>query len=139
MSTDRFLINAYMVRQVADLAEQIKQINSILAEAFKVLPPGTIDPVAGVRTLVRDKRILDWLEKHGLPRSLMKCGGLNERTEWYACFDDKHGSFSYTDNTLRDLMDFAMGLPCPRRVTMDDFFPPQPAARLATEHDEEVW
>ncbi len=139
MSTDRFLINAYMVRQVADLAEQMKQINSMLADVFEVLPPGTVDPVAGVRTLVRDKRILDWLEEYGLPRSLSKCGGLNERTYWHVSLDGNHGSFGCSDDTLRGLIGFAMKLPHSRPVTMDDFFPPQPAARLATEHDEEVW
>lgn len=137
MSTDRFLLNAYMAHQVEHLTQQMKQVNSMLAEVFEVLPPGTIDPVAGVRTLIRDKQILDWMEEHGLPRSLRKCGGLNERTYWYASLDDNHGSFGCSDDTLRGLISFAMKLP--RRVTMDDFFPPQPAARLATEHDEEVW
>lgn len=121
MSTDRFLINAYMAHQVEHLTQQMKQVNSMLAEVFEVLPPGTIDPVAGVRTLIRDKQILDWMEEHGLPRSLRKCGGLNERTYWYARFDSNH---SCSDDTLRGLIGFAMKLP--RRVTMDDFFPPQP-------------
>lgn len=102
MSTDRFLINAYMAHQMEHLAQQMKQINSMLAEAFEVLPPGTVDPVAGVRTLVRDKQILDYLEEHGLPRSLRKCGGLNERTQGVSL-----GSAAWAKETLMGALEHA--------------------------------